>query len=125
MRDEVEKNLNEDNEKVEEELCQASHWRTEGNEGRARVCARRAAGWAVGNYRRRSSHVDVDDDAYKHLIWLKDQADKDQHLREAADRLCTKVREDFELPHDEDPLEDARVIIDGLQDLPTSGEVFP
>lgn len=120
MRDEVEKGIVKQNEKVGDELRQARHWRAEGNEGRARVCARRAAGWAVGNYRRRSSHIDVDDDAYKHLIWLKDQTDKDRQLREAADRLCTKVREDFELPHDEDPLEDARVIIDGLQNLPAS-----
>ncbi len=122
MCDEVEKNIGEQDEKIKGELRQASHWRVEGNEGRARVCARRAAGWAVGNYRRRSSHVDVDDDAYKHLIWIKDQTDKDQQIRDAADRLCTKVREDFELPHDEDPLVDARVIIDGLRDLPTCGE---
>ena len=122
MRNEVEKSLGERDEMVEEELRQASYWRTKGNEGRSRVCARRAAGWAVGNYRRRSSHVNVDDDAYKHLIWLKDETNKDQQLREAADRLCTKVREDFELPHDEDPVEDARVIIEGLRDLPTCGE---
>ena len=125
MCDEVENNIAEQDEKIEEELRQASHWRTEGNEGRARVCARRAAGWAVGNYRRRSSHTDVDDDAYKQLIWLRDQTDLDQQLREAADRLCTKVREDFELPHDKDPLEDARLIIDGLRDLPTSGGALP
>ncbi len=124
MCKEVENNIAEQDEKIEEELRQASHWRTEGNEGRARVCARRAAGWAVGNYRRRSSHTDVDDDAYKQLIWLRDQTDEDRQLREAADRLCTKVREDFELPHDEDPLDDARVIIDGLRDLPTSGGVL-
>ena len=125
MCDEVENNNAKQDEKIEEELHQASHWRTEGNEGRARVCARRAAGWAVGNYRRRSSHTDVDDDAYKQLIWLRDQTDLDQQLREAADRLCTKVREDFELPHNEDPLEDAHLIIDGLRDLPTSRGALP
>lgn len=125
MCKEVENNIAKQDEKIEEELRQASHWRTEGNEGRARVCARRAAGWAVGNYRRRSSHTDVDDDAYKQLIWLRDQTDEDRELREAADRLCTKVREDFELPHNEDPLEDARLIIDGLRDLPTSGGALP
>ncbi len=80
MCDEVEKNIAKQDEMIEEELRQASHWRTEGNEGRARVCARRAAGWAVGNYRRRLSHSDVDDDAYNHLIWLKDQTDEDQPL---------------------------------------------
>ena len=125
MCKEVENNIAEQDEKIEEELRQASHWRREGNEGRAWVCARRAAGWAVGNYRRRSSHTDVDDDAYKQLIWLRDQTDEDRQLREAADRLCTKVREDFELPHNEDPLEDARLIIDGLRDLPTSGGALP
>lgn len=125
MCKEVENNIAEQDEKIEEELRQASHWRTEGNEGRARVCARRAAGWAVGNYRRRSSHTDVDDDAYKQLIWLRDQTDENRQLREAADRLCTKVREDFELPHNEDPLEDARLIIDGLRDLPASGGALP
>lgn len=125
MRDEGEKSIEKQNEKVEDEFRQARHWRTEGNEGRARVCARRAAGWAVGYYRRRSSQTDGDDDAYKQLIWLKDQTNEDQQLSEAADRLCTKVREDFELPHDEDPLEDARVIIDGLQDLPASAEAQP
>ncbi len=122
MHDEVEKNMVIQDDRVAEELQHARRWRTERNEGRARVCARRAAGWAVGNYRRRLSDTDVDDDAYKHLAWLNDQMDADQGIREAAGRLCTKVGEDFTLPHHEDPLDDARMIIAGLQDPATFGE---
>ena len=36
--------------RVERELTRAKAARTKGNEGRARVCARRAAGWAVEAY---------------------------------------------------------------------------
>lgn len=36
--------------KISHELAQAAKARAEGNEGRARVCARRAAGWAIEAY---------------------------------------------------------------------------
>jgi hypothetical protein len=37
----------ENREKIEQELAQARRSQADGNEGKARVCARRAAGWAI------------------------------------------------------------------------------
>ncbi|HEY4718435.1 MAG TPA: hypothetical protein VIH14_05420 [Anaerolineales bacterium] len=43
-------NSNQWRQRVERELARAKAARTKGNEGRARVCARRASGWAVEAY---------------------------------------------------------------------------
>lgn len=43
--------------KIESELILAQRSRDSGNEGRSRVCARRAAGWAIQEYMRRQGEV--------------------------------------------------------------------
>jgi hypothetical protein len=101
-------------EKIHAEMGRAHAARADGNEGRARVCARRAAGWAVGVYGRDQLGRDSRWHAYDNLIWLQSQEDVSEDLREAANRLTTRVDIDHTLPHREDPLEDARVIITAL-----------
>jgi hypothetical protein len=82
--------------------------REHGKEGRARVCARRAAGWAVA-----TSFPEVPrKGAFSLLRWLESEGPEE--LRAAAGRLTERVTPDHELPHDGDPLQDAALIVDGL-----------
>lgn len=99
---------------VKRELEAAQHARRDGNEGRARVCARRAAGWAVLN-RRRARHEDTDEqNALRALMWLAHQEDTPEALAAAARRLTTRIRPDYSLPFEQDPLEDARAIVQAM-----------
>lgn len=95
---------------VKKELEIAFEARQAGNEGRARVCARRAAGWAVVIYRRKINDPSDDENALTNLTWLSENHPQDA-LQQAAARLMTRVGEDFRLPHSQDPLKDAELII--------------
>jgi hypothetical protein len=97
--------------KIREELEQAHHERARGNEGRARVCARRAAGWAIAAYRQHEEGVKPPVNALHLLRWLQGQQNMDEEMRLAAARLTIRVTQQHTLPHDEDPLQDAEVII--------------
>jgi len=96
------------------ELEEAQHSRLQGNEGRVRVCARRAAGWAVGWYVEPHSLAEPHTNALEHLKWLAKSSDVSNELREAAIRLTTKVDKDGKLPFREDPITDAHLIITAL-----------
>ncbi|MEW6568962.1 MAG: hypothetical protein AB1449_12515 [Chloroflexota bacterium] len=97
-----------------EELEAARAARARGQEGRARVCARRAAGWAVADYLQRLSGQPPHASAYDLLRRLQARDEAPEGLRRAAARLTARVTADFRLPHAQDPLEDARVIVEGL-----------
>ena len=87
------------------ELDHAREAHAAGNAGQARVCARRAAGWAI---RPRSG---FSGDAIKQLKWLQGDVTAPEAVRAAALRLTTKVDTDHHLPFDNDPVEDAQLII--------------
>lgn len=94
--------------RIEAELAYARAARAHGKEGRARVCARRAAGWAIA-----ARFPDLPQrSALSLLRWL--QASGPEELREAAGRLVVGVDVEHRLPHDEDPLQDAERIVAGL-----------
>lgn len=96
------------------ELEAAAQTRLQGNEGRARVQARRAAGWAVGRFYARRFGDAAQRSAYTMLRWLNEQPDIDPALRAAAGRLITRVNHDHRMPFVEDPLDDARRIVETL-----------
>ncbi len=96
------------------ELDQADMFRARGMEGRARVCARRAAGWAVTAFRLQRSSVDTHLNAYHQLRWFRKLDAIPTELRDAADRLTTHITPSHDLPHQQDPLEDAVMIVDTL-----------
>lgn len=96
--------------RIEAELAYARAARMHGKEGRARVSARRAAGWAIAAQFPKTLQRDV----YSLLRWLENSAEVSRELRSAAGRLTEQVKEDHELPHSEDPLEDAEMIVVGL-----------
>ena len=93
--------------RIEAELAYARAARKHGKEGRARVSARRAAGWAVATHYPDTSQRD----AYSLLLWLERNTEVSRELRSAAGRLTEQVKEDHQLPHPEDPLEDAEMIV--------------
>lgn len=96
------------------ELTRAHNWRLAGNEGRARVCARRAAGMAIGFYYHAQSGESAPGNAYKLLRWLSNHAPADPEEKQAARRLTARVSVDHNLPHPEDPLADAQLIVDKM-----------
>jgi hypothetical protein len=100
---------------VQRELKLGRQAREQGNEGRARVCARRAAGWAVRFvYTPDSSESIPETNAYRYLLWLKQERRFPGNVREAAERLTARVNQEFSLPFDQDPLDDAALIVDWM-----------
>jgi hypothetical protein len=80
----------------------------------------------VGAYRSRTQGAaDSERAALSHLRWLRSQADLPRSLQQAAARLTDQVGEDHRLPHGEDPLQDARSIVEaflGLIESDSSGQ---
>ena len=93
--------------RIKAELAYARAARLEGKEGRARVCARRAAGWAIAAHYSHGRPLG----ALSQLRWLETNDEAPEQLRSAAGRLTEQVTEDHKLPHSEDPLQDARFIV--------------
>ncbi len=99
---------------IRKELGDANQARIDGNEGRARVCARRAAGWAASVSRSLTEEREIESNAYDMLQWLAQQANTPDTVRSAATRLSARVSHDHTLPFPEDPLEDAWMIVEAL-----------
>ncbi len=104
------------------ELKRADAARSAGNEGRARVCARRAAGIAAREFLLRHeiqtsdvaqgrSHIGSSYDALKKLA---DVPGLGPEIKRAVGYLTLRVNEDFSLPVTIDLIEEARKIIEGL-----------
>jgi hypothetical protein len=91
---------------AELELLRAEAARQAGNEGRARVCARRAAGLAARDFLDRRGLPPGS--AYRSLLILADLPDLSPDLRAAARRLTLQVNEEFTLPQDVDLIAEAR-----------------
>ena len=96
---------------IEAELTLARQAQAAANPGRARVCARRAAGWAVRAWYEARAGSARQGDALKQLRRLAADAAVPEPVRAAAVRLVTKVDVDHTLPFDDDPVVDARLII--------------
>ncbi len=86
----------------EAELHSARQARAQGNEGRARVCARRAAGIVVREWLRQQGLPAHSPSAYDLLRDLVNAPGLDAGAREAAEALVTRVDENFRLPEDMD-----------------------
>jgi hypothetical protein len=100
--------------RVDRELLLAERFREEGRRGRARVCARRAAGWALAPLYRRITGGEPPPSVISLLRWYSAFADAPESLRQAAARLTTHVTHDHDLPHSEDPIDDARLLIEAI-----------
>jgi hypothetical protein len=100
---------------IEAELEQAERARLNGNEGRARVCARRAAGAAARLFLTRHGIRPRDSSAYTALQALVEFPGLAPDLRLAASHLITRVTEEFKLPMDADLISDARKLTGELE----------
>ncbi len=80
-----------------------------GNAGKVRTCARRAVGIVVTEYQKRSGR-NYGNDAMRQLRALVTDEGLPREVREAADRLQSRLSTDF-TSRSEHPLEDATVII--------------
>ena len=101
-------------EQIGKELAAARDALNIGNDGKARVCARRAAGQAITWFISRNTRQGWGADAMNQLHHLKDDQSFPQEVRDAAMRLTTKISERFTYPFTTSPIEDARLIIDSI-----------
>ena len=98
-------------EAIEKELTTAREAVRIGNDGMARVCARRAVGQAIFWYKTKFPRPSWGQMAINQIRMVcLDPAFPDD-VREAAVRLTTQINDRFKYPFSEDPLSDAALII--------------
>lgn len=100
--------------RIQSEFERAEDARAGGNEGQARVCARRAAGVAIREYYARRGQSVRTPSAYDLLNLLMEEPHLSPDLKQAAYYLTLRVNEDFNLPVDVDLLDEARKLCNGL-----------
>jgi hypothetical protein len=92
------------------ELDHATKARAEGNEGMARVCARRAAGIIVGEYLGHRGISNLSNSAYDRLVTFNHLPDISPELKEIAGHFLLRVDHDHQLPEDVDLLFDVQIL---------------
>ena len=100
---------------IDREFARAELARAEGFEGRARVCARRAAGLAIREFHKSKGATGLRANAYDLLVGFRDEPELSETARRAVDFLLLKVDEEFNLPERIDLLVEARRLIDELE----------
>jgi hypothetical protein len=93
---------------IQAEFETAAQARARGNEGQARVCARRAAGIAIREYLARRGIRPPSLSAYDLLNQVKQETALPADLKLIADHLTVRVTEEFKLPVDVDLVAEAR-----------------
>jgi len=99
---------------IQTEFDRADQARVRGNEGQARVCARRAAGIAAREYLSRRGQSVRTPSAYDLLKLLAEDPLLSLDLRQATAYLTLRVNEEFKLPVDVDLVAEARKLCDEL-----------
>lgn len=105
--------------KIESELSRAFSARQRGNEGMARVCARRAAGWAAQYYALQKGTSSKTLSAYDSLLHLQTLDDIPPDLCPLLEHLVQRVEKgpqegESYWPLDVDLIEDARAFAEQL-----------
>jgi len=98
-------------EDIGRELSAAGSALAGGNEGKARVCARRAAGKAIGWRLSQSDNKPPTGDAVALLRELSRDAAVPGDVRDAAGRLSSRISGDFSYAPPFSALNDARAIV--------------
>lgn len=99
---------------IHTELGRAEAARRQGKEGMARVCARRAAGMAMGVYLARQGLPEPGISAYDRLRTMQKQGGLSPRLEQAVRHLLLRVDEQFALPEGIDLIQEARTVIGEL-----------
>ncbi|MDQ3005492.1 MAG: hypothetical protein M3R47_08940 [Chloroflexota bacterium] len=96
------------------EFDRAAQARARGNEGQARVCARRAAGIAIRQYLTRQGIRPPSSSAYDLLNLIKDDPHLSSDMKQIAEHLTLRVTEEFKLPVDADLVAEAQTFCKNL-----------
>jgi hypothetical protein len=96
-------------EQIEKEFALAAAAAASGNEGKTRVCARRAAGTALAWFASRHPRPSWRADAMNMLHGAREEKDFSDEVRHAASRLAAKVTDGSS--YSLRPIEDARIIV--------------
>jgi hypothetical protein len=96
---------------IEQELAAAQAAQQDRNDGKARVCARRAVARAVEMWFARSPVPRWRGDAMAHLRQIQQDTSFPLPIRQAAERLSTTVTRQHAAPFTTDPVADAKLII--------------
>jgi len=99
---------------IQKEFERAEAARARGNEGQARVCARRAAGIAAREYFTRRGEKVRTPSAYDLLSLLAEDPSLSDQVRQSARYLTLRVNEEFKLPVSVDLVAIARTLCDEL-----------
>ena len=99
---------------IDAELVKAKQARGRGNEGQARVCARRAAGIAIREFLRRNGIRPPSPSAVDLLNLIKDDPRLSPDLKLIADHLTLRVTEEFKLPIQVDLIAEAELFCEQL-----------
>lgn len=90
------------------ELTRGQAAREQGNEGMARVCARRAAGIVVRAYYHERGKALPGSNIMRHLKTLYESQNEPEDVRMVCRHFTLQITEDHVLPGDVDLLEDVR-----------------
>lgn len=102
----------------EKEILQAESARAAGNEGMARVCARRAAGVVAGEYLRRQGLSLSNPSAYAGLKFLSQIPQTPPTIQEIVDHFLIKIDFNHSLPVRADLIAEARWLANELLSWP-------
>ncbi len=104
---------------IERELAAAEAALKDANDGKARVCARRAVALATEAWLERLPVKKWRGDAMEYLRQIQQDSSFPLPIREAAERLSTAVPKQHAAPFTTDPIGDARLIIAHLNANPS------
>lgn len=93
-----------------EELFLAENSRNDGNEGRARVCARRAAGQVAGEYLRRHGIALETNSALQKIRYLETSGEVSPTERETLKHFLIHITPEHKLPFDADLIADVHLL---------------
>ncbi len=99
---------------IEQELAAAQVAQQDGNDGKARVCARRAVALATEAWLARLPMPLWHGDAMAQLRHIQQNESFPLLIRKAAERLSTPVTRQHTAPFTTDPIADAKLIISHL-----------
>jgi hypothetical protein len=96
------------------EIQHAISSRMNGNEGMARVCARRAAGIIIGEYLLHQGYKNLNNSTFDRLSIFISLPDVDDQYRDITKHFLFKVNSDHNLPIDVDLIDDVKWLATSL-----------
>lgn len=99
---------------IQKEFAEAARARLLKNEGKVRVCARRAVGIAIAHHYESQNKSLPAVQALDLMKMLHSDTTIPEEIRDAVHRLSARVTPDFTYAFSTDPIADAKVVVDYL-----------